>query len=137
MREHLATMILISGFAQWSVLVASATVPIQLKWRQTFAPLPKLHRQLVWTYALYIFASIFALGLVCVTLSKELADDGPLALAIFIYGATFWGVRLALQGVFDVRPYLTKTWLRVGYHLLTILFVSFVGVYLIAIALTA
>lgn len=136
MTHYLPTLIFIMGFAQWSVLIASVTVPVQLQWRQTFAPLPKLHRQLVWTYALYIFASIFALGLVCVTLNNELSEGGPLALTILAYGATFWAVRLALQGIFDVKPYLTKLWLRLGYHFLTMLFVSFVSVYLLAIALT-
>lgn len=33
------------------------------------------------------------------------------------------------QWVFDAKPFLTKWWLRVGYHLLTMLFVLFVGVY--------
>jgi hypothetical protein len=133
MKEFLPTLILLAGFAQWSVLVASATVPIHLKWRETFAVLPKLHRQLIWAYGAYIAASIVALGLVCVTLNDELAAGGPLAMAICIYGATFWGVRLALQGVLDAKPYLTTLWLRLGYHTLTVLFVGLVAVYVAVI----
>jgi hypothetical protein len=133
MKELLPTLILLLGFAQWSVLAASAYVPVHLKWRETFAVLPKLHRQLIWAYGAYIAASIIALGLVCVSLNDELAAGGPLAMAVCVYGATFWGVRLALQGVLDAKPYLTSVWLRLGYHTLTVLFVSFVAVYVLAV----
>jgi hypothetical protein len=129
MKEFMPTAILLTGFAQWSVLIASAYVPIHLRWRSTFAVLPRLHRQLIWCYAAFIVASIIALGLVCVTQSNELAGGSSLARAVCIYGATFWGVRLLLQAVFDVRPFLTSGWLRLGYHTLTVLFVAFVTVY--------
>jgi hypothetical protein len=100
-----------------------------LRWQATFAALPRLHRQLIWCYAAFIAASIIALGLVCVTQSAALAGGSSLARAICIYGATFWGVRLALQAVFDVKSYLTAAWLHVGYHALTALFICFVSVY--------
>ena len=130
MTDYLPWAIFAIGLAQWSVLIASATVPIQLEWKSTFAVLPRLHQQLIWCYAAFIAASIVALGLVCVVYSAELASGEPLARAICIYGATFWGVRLALQAVFDVKPFLKSGWLRAGYHTLTVLFVSFVAVYL-------
>ena len=41
----------------------------------------------------------------------------------------FWGVRLVLQAVFDVKPYLITWWLKTGYHMLTILFLFFTIVY--------
>jgi hypothetical protein len=88
-----------------------------------------LHRQLIWCYAAFIAASIIALGLVCVSQPAELASGTSLARAICIYGATFWGVRLALQAEFDVKPHLTTPWLHAGYHVLTVFFVSFVAVY--------
>ena len=46
-----------------------------------------------------------------------------------MYGAVFWGVRLCLQAVFDVKPHLTAWWLTAGYHTLTVLFLSFTAVY--------
>lgn len=133
MKELIPWAIFIAGFAQWSVLVASAYVPIHLKWSSTFAVLPRLHRQLIWCYAAFIAASIIALGLVCVTQSVELSNGSALARAVCIYGATFWGVRLCLQAVFDAKPYLTTRWLHMGYHVLTLLFVSFVTVYVCAV----
>jgi len=41
------------------------------------------------------------------------------------YIAIFWGVRLALQWVLDVEAQLSSGWLRLGYHVLTILFACF------------
>ena len=129
MKEFMPQAIFIVGLMQWSVLIASAYVPIHLQWKATFAALPRLHWQLIWCYAAFIAASIIALGLVCVSQSAELASGSSLARAICIYGATFWGVRLALQAVFDVRPYLSAPWLHVGYHMLTVFFACFVSVY--------
>ncbi len=60
-------------------------------------------------------------------LFKELASGTPLARALAIYMAVFWGGRLALQAGFDVKPHLTRWWLVVGYHLLTGLFLYFLA----------
>jgi hypothetical protein len=129
MNEYLPWAVFAIGFAQLSVLIASVTAPIQLQFASTFQALPRLHRQLVWCYAAYIFCSIAALGLVCLLYSTELASGEGLARAICIYGAIFWGVRLSLQAVFEVKPYLKNWWLKAGYHTLTVLFASFVAVY--------
>jgi hypothetical protein len=43
--------------------------------------------------------------------------------------AVFWGIRLALQPVFEVKDFLTTWWLRAGYRVLTAMFVTFTCVY--------
>jgi hypothetical protein len=44
--------------------------------------------------------------------------------------AIFWLARLAVQVfVFDARPFLTTTFLRLGYHGLTLLFTALVCIY--------
>ncbi len=121
------------GLGQLSVLAASALVPARLDWRLSLSQLPTLLRQLFWVYGGYTVMSIIALGVICLTCSQELAAGGRLAQAFCLYGAIFWGVRLALQLVLDVRPYLTKWWLVVGYHGLTCLFITFTCSYLLAV----
>jgi hypothetical protein len=69
--------------------------------------------------------AIAAFGLICLFNSKELANGSGLARAICGYIAIFWGVRLALQWVLDAEAHLSTWWLRLGYHLLTILFAAF------------
>jgi hypothetical protein len=129
MREWLPTLIFVAGFTQWSVLVASALVPIRLQWKTALSSLPYLYRQLFWVYGLYIVMAIIAGGAMCVFNAYELAGGGALARWICGYLAVFWGVRLSLQTVLDVKPFLTAWWLTAGYHLLTVLFVSFTALF--------
>ena len=129
MNLDLATLIFAAGFGQLSVLVASALVPLRLNWRQELAPLKRLHRQMYWTYGGYVVLSIIALGLICLLNSRELASGSGLARSFCLYGAIFWGIRLGLQPVFDVKEHLTTWWLRAGYYTLSLLFTAFTLLY--------
>ena len=124
-----ADLIRIAGVAQLSVLVATALVPFRLNWKRDLASLPTLHRQMYWTYGGYIVLGIVALGTISLACADELAAGSRLARVVCAYGALFWGIRVGLQGVFDVKPYLTAWWLVAGYHTLTVLFVFFTAVY--------
>jgi hypothetical protein len=128
----LSHLIRAAGAGQLCVLVASALVPFRLNWQRDLAPLPKLHRQMYWTYGGYVVLGIVTLGLVSLVCADELAAGSRLARFVCGYGAVFWGVRLCLQAVFDVKPHLTAWWLTAGYHTLTILFLFFTSVYVFA-----
>jgi hypothetical protein len=41
----------------------------------------------------------------------------------------FWGIRVGLQAVFDVKPHLSTWWLKAGYMVLTVLFAGLTAVY--------
>jgi len=125
----LANLVFIAGFLQLSVLVASALVPVRLDWRNVFKALPKLHRQLYWVYGGYVVLGIIANGLVCMFNANELAAGSGLARCVCGYIAIFWGVRLSLQAVLDVKPHLSVWWLKAGYHTLTLLFASFTALF--------
>lgn len=121
----IAYLIFIAGWLQLSVLVASALVPIQLDWKETFKTLPKLHRQLYWVYGGYTVLAIVFNGLVCIFNSAALADGSMLSRFVCGYLAVFWGVRLCLQKVLDVEQFLTNDLLKYGYGVLTVLFTLF------------
>src|SRR5437879_2835683 len=125
----LPDLIRLAGAGQLCILVASSLVPFKLSLKRDLAPLPRLHRQLFWTYGGYVVLGIVALGTLSLTCADELASGSRLARAVCGYGAVFWGVRLALQAVFDVEPHLTARWLALGYHTLTVLFLFFTAVY--------
>ena len=125
----LSQLIRAAGAGQLCVLVASALVPFRLQFQRDLAVLPTLHRQLYWTYGGYVVMGIVALGLVSLTCADELAGGSRLARAVCLYGTAFWGIRLGLQAVFDVKPHLTAWWLTAGYHTLTVLFACFTAVY--------
>jgi hypothetical protein len=82
-----------------------------------------------WVYGGYVVLSIVAFGLITLLNARELAAGGGLARGFCGYVAVFWGVRVCLQPVFDVKEHLTAWWLRGGYHLLTLLFLFFTAVY--------
>ena len=128
-RDVLARLLFAAGVAQLGVLIASAIVPFRLNWRQELSSLSRLHRQMYWVYGGYVVMSIVAFALLSVVNARELASGSGLARSVCCYIAVFWGVRVALQGVFDVKEHLTAWWLRAGYFILTVLFATFAFVY--------
>lgn len=127
--DLLARVVFIAGVAQLGVLVASAIVPFRLNWRTELSSLSRLHRQMYWVYGGYVVMSIIAFALLSILNASELAGGGRLARGVCAYIAVFWGVRVVLQGVFDVKEHLTAWWLKAGYLLLTVLFSAFTFVY--------
>jgi hypothetical protein len=127
--ELLANLFFLAGIAQVSVLIASALVPRRLNWRQEFQKLSKLHRQMYWVYGGYVVLGIVSLGLISLCNASELASGSGLARGFCLYGALFWGIRLGLQAVLDVKEHLTAWWLTAGYHGLTVLFACFTALY--------
>src|SRR6188768_1814392 len=112
MNEYLPTMIFIAGCLQLCVLIASSLVPLRLNWRASLDVLPKLHRQLYWIYGGYVVLGIISNGLVAIVCADELAEGTRLARFVCGYIAIFWGVRLSLQTVLDVKEHLTTWWLH-------------------------
>jgi hypothetical protein len=130
MQDLLERCLFYAGCGQLSILIASALVPFQLDWQQTLGGLPRLHRQMYWVYGGYVVLGIVALALISLICSRELSDGSLLSRAVCLYAAVFWGVRLGLQAVFDVREHLTRWWLRAGYHVLTMLFLCLTVIYI-------
>jgi hypothetical protein len=129
MNIDLSSLVFVAGLAQLSVLVASALVPFRLNWNVELAGLPRLHRQLYFVYGGYVVLSIVSLGAISMRYASELASAAGVARGICIYAALFWGIRLVLQCLLDARPFLTRWWLRCGYHLLTSLFAMFTALF--------
>jgi hypothetical protein len=127
--EMMSKLIFIGGLLHFSILVASAIVPFRLNWREGFGTLSRLHRQMYWTYGGYVVMAIIAFGCISVTSPVELARQSALARGFCLYVFVFWAVRLALQGVFDVKEHLTAWWLRLGYGVLTGIFACLAFIY--------
>jgi uncharacterized membrane protein YhaH (DUF805 family) len=127
--DDLARLLFAAGVAQLGVLIASAIVPFRLNWRKELSSLSRLHRQMYWVYGGYVVISIVAFALLSMVNARELAGGSGLARGVCCYIAVFWGIRVALQGVFDVKEHLTAWWLKAGYFILTVLFATFTFVY--------
>ena len=73
---------------------------------------------------------IIGFGLLSLLFAKELASGTPLARGVCGFIAIFWAARLVVQFfVFDAKPYLKTSFLKVGYHGLTVVFIFHVIVY--------
>ncbi|MFN8637108.1 MAG: hypothetical protein U0893_24945 [Chloroflexota bacterium] len=127
--NDLPTLVFLAGIVHFGILIASALVPFRLGWRQELAVLSTLHRQMYWVYGGYVVLAIVSFGLISTLNAQEIAAGSGLARGFCGYVAVFWGVRVCLQVVFDVKEHLTTWWLKAGYHLLTVLFLGFTVLY--------
>ncbi len=127
--NDIPTLVFLAGAAHLGILIASALVPFQLSWEKELAVLSKLHRQMYWVYGGYVVLAIVSFALISMLNAEEIASGSGLARGFSLYVAVFWGVRVCLQLVFDVKEHLTAWWLKAGYHLLTVLFLCFTALY--------
>ena len=124
------TWLLVGGLLHFVVLIASALTPRVLDWRTNLAALPPFLRRLFWVYGCFIVLVIISFGAITLRHANELASGAPLSRSVCAMIAIFWLARLGVQFfVFDARPFLTTTFLRLGYHGLTLLFTALVAIY--------
>ena len=129
MNLALSHLIYLAGFGQLAILTASALVPFRLNWREELRCLKPLHRQMYWVYGGYVVLSIMALAAISIFNASELASGSGLARGFCAYVTVYWGVRVVLQAFFNVKEHLTAWWLRIGYVVLGLLFLSLTIVY--------
>jgi len=124
------TLLLIGGLLHFVILIASAMTPRVLDWRRNLAGLDPFLRRLFWVYGGFIVLVIVSFGSLTLSHADELASGEPISRTICAIIALFWLARLAVQFfVFDARPFLSTTFLRIGYHGLALLFTALVFIY--------
>lgn len=128
-------LVRLAGLMHVGLLAAGATMYRVTGFRRHSAALPVFLRQLFRVYMGFIGGMLVAVMLACFFLAHELVSGGVLARSVCGAIAALHVARLAVQFlVFDVRPYLTNGWLRLGYHLTT---VTFTAMSLLFVALAA
>ncbi|TWU12448.1 hypothetical protein CA54_12720 [Symmachiella macrocystis] len=130
---NLELLIFCGGMLHFGILIASALVPQVLDWKSSLAKLDSLSRQLVWVHGAFIVLVIVGFGLLSLFCAGELASGTHLARGVCLFIAIFWGARLGVQFfVFDAKSYLTTTFLKIGYHGLTVAFLYITIVFALA-----
>lgn len=131
--KHQITLTLlleIAGLMHLGLLCAGALMPRAVNLKSNLAALPSFIRRLFWVYYSFIGLCLISFGVITFTLAGTLAEGGILARALCIFLAAFWTVRLvAATFVFDVRPYLTNQFWRLGYHATNVVFIYLPLVY--------
>ena len=124
------SLLLVGGLLHFVILIASALTPRVLDWRTNLATLSPFLRRLFWVYGCFIVLVIISFGVLTLVHADELASGAALPRSVCAMIAIFWLMRLGVQFfVFDARPFLTPTFLRIGYHGLTLLFAALIFIY--------
>ncbi|MBK1854561.1 hypothetical protein JO972_06300 [Verrucomicrobiaceae bacterium 5K15] len=95
--EILTIAVMLAGVGQLILVVASAVIPRCLDWKGPLGALPKLMRQLFWTYAGYILGMHLFFGVMSTFGSGLLLDGTPQAAILCGLMMTWWTVRIGLQ----------------------------------------
>ncbi|MFZ4767758.1 MAG: hypothetical protein ACOYMN_22655 [Roseimicrobium sp.] len=120
----------LAGVLHFVVLIASAMVPKVFNLKQALSPVPPVVRSLFWMYSTFIVLTIIGMGAVTLLHAEAMAQGEPVARSVAAFIAVFWLGRLWVKWfVFDLEPYLTRIWLKIGDHALAVAFVYFVAVY--------
>ena len=126
----LNTLLQLAGALHLGLVWAGATVPGTVNLRGHLAALPSLVRRLFWVYFSFIGLTLLGFGLITFFFAQALADGSPLSRALCGFLAVFWTLRLIIAAfVFDVRPYLTTSFYRLGYHATTAVFTYLAAIY--------
>jgi hypothetical protein len=132
---HLSALVFVAGIGQLVLIVASLAIPGVLHWRDDTAKLRPLTRQVFWIYAIYIWCTNLAFGLVSLR-PNWLLDRSPLATCVTGFITTYWVGRVLIQFLyFDRSDAPPGLFMRFAEIALVGLFVYLSLVYAIALLL--
>ncbi len=105
----------LAAFTYLGLIVAGLLMPGVVGLRDHLRALPEFIRKLFWVYYTFIGLCLISFGFGTFVLAEQLASGTLLARSVCGFLAVFWTVRfIAGTFVFDLRPYLTNRWRRVG-----------------------
>lgn len=130
MNHNLILLLQLAALMHLGLVCAGALMPRAVNLKNNLAVLAPFIRRLFWVYYSFIGLCLVSFGLMTFLFAGELASGAALARALCVFLALFWTVRLvAATFVFDVRPYLTNNFWRLGYHATNIVFAYLPVVY--------
>jgi hypothetical protein len=123
MKINLTLLLQIAGVMHLGLMCAGLLMPRVVEMRLHLAKLPPFIRQLFWIYYSFIGLCLVSFCVITILFADTLAAGSPLARALCAFFTVFWTVRLfAATFVFNMKPYLTTTFRRLGYHAMNIVF---------------
>ena len=133
MTIELPLLLRVAGVLHLGLMCAGLLMPQVVGMRAHLATLPPFIRQLFWVYYSFIALCLVGFSVISIVFADALAAGGNLARALCAFLAIFWTLRLiAATFVFDMRPYLTNRYRRIGYHAINIVFAYLPVVYALA-----
>jgi len=134
MKTSTLTLLLqIAAILHLGLLSAGFMMPRVVNLRAHLAVLPIFIRRLFWVYYSFVGLCLVSFGCLTFTLAGTLAGGSILARALCVFFAAFWTLRLiAATFIFDLSPYLTNAYRRLGYQAINVVFIYLPLVYLLA-----
>ena len=133
MKLNLTLLLQIAGVLHLGLMCAGLLMPWVVRMPSHLAALPPFIRQLFWVYYSFIALCLVGFSVITIVFADTLAAGGTLARALCAFFAMFWTLRLiAATFVFDMQPYLTSSYRRVGYHATNFVFAYLPVVYVLA-----
>ena len=127
---NLVLLLQLAGVMHLGLICAGALMPRAVQLREHLATLPTFIRRLFWVYYSFIGLCLVSFGMITTVFASTLAAGGGLARAVCAFLAVFWTVRLVAAAlVFDVRPYLSNPFWRLGYGATNVVFAFLPVVY--------
>lgn len=127
---NLTLALQLAGLMHFGLMCAGALMPRVVQMRTHLALLPPFIRRLFWVYYTFIGLCLMSFCAITLAFASTLAAGSNLARALCAFFAVFWTVRLiAGTFIFDMKPYLTNRWRRIGYHTINIVFAYLPVVY--------
>lgn len=124
------TLLILAGWGQIALALASLAIPRVLRWREDTAKLRTLTRQVFWTYAAYIWAAHVCFGTLSALAPDQLLDHSPLARAVSGFIAAWWSARVLIQVLwFDRSAAPPGALTKLAEAALVLLFLFLAGVY--------
>lgn len=129
----LITLLQIAAVLHLGLVWAGATMPRAVGLAHHLKTLPPFIRQLFYTYLSFIGLMLVAFGTLTFVLAPNIAAGEPAARGLCLLMLAFWMVRLFVAAfIFDVRPYLTNWFLRLGHQATNVAFLYMVAIYALA-----
>jgi hypothetical protein len=131
--RYLTLLLQIGGVLHLFLIWAGASMPAAVKLGSHLGILPPFIRRLFYVY--YSFIGVMLIGFGCLSFffASDLAAGTALARFFCWLLVAFWTLRLiAAAFIFDVRPYLTNWFYRIGYQAINGIFLYLLLVYILA-----
>lgn len=112
--ELLTALVRAAGAFHFVTLTLASRTPIPPHWERNLARLPLVHRRFAIAQNYSIGAMIAGFGLISLALPGELVSGAPLARAVCLATAIFWGGRLAVLPWIRAHRCCVSGWLKAG-----------------------
>ena len=130
LRDWLQWALVAAGAGQMILCLASPAIPFALGWRDKLAVLPKLMRQIYWTYSCYVLGAHVCFAVLSLAAPHWLLAGDGLATAVAGFIALWWGARFGLHlTTFDTDEVPDGPWYRIAEWALGFLFGGLTVVY--------